>query len=241
MRAFLRKLHGNTGAAMVLALLFLLFCTTIGMLTLSAASVNVGKLNRMRLEQQSYLAVRSAAMAFEDLVESLEYSGSYTYYEKQWQEEEVGGEGGSFIKKYTEKRYSNKTGSFSHSGFQTLVGDKINALFYYTLGDLSAGPIPPASYDFQLNLQTGISEYPVVRADVQFSTDEADRYSIKVLLSDLTDGSNPMTLTFQAKPLESTGTLGEAKYNEGDIILEETYQYTYSIRWEPGVLERGVS
>lgn len=244
---FRTKLRSRAGAAMIMALLFLLFCTTIGMITLSSASANAGKLSRMRVEQQSYLAVRSAVKAFEEIVVNMEFSGTYTYRHAKWYETIENSAGVSTeVLHEPDKRYYAQKGVFNPAEFQSMVGEKVKNLFFYVLGDTeAAAPADENPYTFNLKLKTGIADYPTVDAAMEFSVIETDRYSITVTLTDETDGGNPMKLYFSAK-LSDSSSVGIPPHGteipEGDNIraeIDETLDYTYSITWELSVLERG--
>lgn len=58
-----RKVSARTGAALLLALFYFLLCCVVGGITVTAASTNAVRISRAKLDQQTYLAVRSAARA----------------------------------------------------------------------------------------------------------------------------------------------------------------------------------
>lgn len=81
MKRALQKLHGSTGASMLLGLLFLLFCLTVGAVVLTAASVSAGRTARNRQIQQNYLAVQSAANLLMDDMADITFTDTYTHTE----------------------------------------------------------------------------------------------------------------------------------------------------------------
>lgn len=81
MKRALQKLHGSTGASMLLGLLFLLFCLTVGAVVLTAASVSAGRTARNRQVQQNYLAVQSAANLLMDDLADITFTDTYTHTE----------------------------------------------------------------------------------------------------------------------------------------------------------------
>lgn len=88
-----RKLKSSTGASMLLGLLFLLFCLTVGAVVLTAASVSAGRTARNRQVQQNYLAVQSAANLLMDDMEDMEFTGKFilrveTTYHSGWTDAE---------------------------------------------------------------------------------------------------------------------------------------------------------
>lgn len=74
MRTVNRKLNGDTGASLLLALLFLLLCLTVGAVILTAASANVGRYTHERTQQQAYLTASSAANLIRQRLSGLEFS-----------------------------------------------------------------------------------------------------------------------------------------------------------------------
>ena len=61
MNRLTNKLKNNSGASMIIALLFFLICATVGISVLAAAKANAGRLLAQRENEQAYLTVRSAA------------------------------------------------------------------------------------------------------------------------------------------------------------------------------------
>lgn len=61
-----RKLNSQSGASIVIALVFFLVCLTVGAVVLTAATANAGRVTRIQKEQQAYFAVRSAAELLRD-------------------------------------------------------------------------------------------------------------------------------------------------------------------------------
>ena len=86
-----QKLRSSTGVSMLLGLLFLLFCLTVGAVVLTAASVSVGRTQRNRQAQQNYLAVESATHLLMDDMADMEFRGTFTQNEYvTWYEDEQG-------------------------------------------------------------------------------------------------------------------------------------------------------
>ena len=74
-----RKLHSDRGASMLLALVFLLICVTVGSSVLMAAASNGGRARSDRQEQQIYLALSSALELVADDLRGAVYTGKVTY------------------------------------------------------------------------------------------------------------------------------------------------------------------
>ncbi len=63
------KLKSQKGASMIIALLFFLICSTVGISVLAAAKANTGRLLAQRENEQAYLTVRSAAQLMRSSLE----------------------------------------------------------------------------------------------------------------------------------------------------------------------------
>jgi len=66
MSKIMQKLHSRSGASMLLAMVFMMFCTFIGGTVLAAATANGSRVARLTQEQQSYLNQRSALLVIAD-------------------------------------------------------------------------------------------------------------------------------------------------------------------------------
>lgn len=87
MRELRKKLHSQSGASILLALLFLLACMMVGASVLTAAASNAGKIQSSYEEQQRYLALSSALRLVIDQLEEAKYYGRYTV--DKWTEHET--------------------------------------------------------------------------------------------------------------------------------------------------------
>ncbi len=85
-----KKLRSQTGASLLIALLYFLTAATVGAAALTAAATNAGRLARNRREQQDYLAVASAARLIEEDFREVTFR---TGYQKTvvWVADELGG------------------------------------------------------------------------------------------------------------------------------------------------------
>ncbi len=66
MTKIMQKLHSRSGASMLLAMIFIMFCTFVGGTVLAAATANGSRVAKMTHEQQAYLSQRSAALVIAD-------------------------------------------------------------------------------------------------------------------------------------------------------------------------------
>ena len=62
----LRKLQSNSGATLILALLFFVVCAVTGSMILVSASAAVGRIENLKQRDQNYYAVRSAIKMYEN-------------------------------------------------------------------------------------------------------------------------------------------------------------------------------
>lgn len=81
MKKAIQKLHSQSGASILVALLFLLACMMVGGSVLTAAASNAGKIKSNYDEQQRYLALSSALRLVSDHLERAQYRGQYTVNE----------------------------------------------------------------------------------------------------------------------------------------------------------------
>lgn len=78
MRKIREKLCSESGASILLALLFFLLCAMVGASVLMAAASNAGKSRSNREEQQKYLTLSSALQLVCDELTAAEYTAKYT-------------------------------------------------------------------------------------------------------------------------------------------------------------------
>lgn len=71
---FQRKLESKSGAAMLIALIFLLLCSMAGSVVLAASSTSSGRLSNLKKNEQSYYTLSSAAKLLKKEIEGEKYS-----------------------------------------------------------------------------------------------------------------------------------------------------------------------
>lgn len=86
-----RKLKSQSGASLLLALLFLLICMMVSASILMAAVSHAGKHRSNLEEHQTYLAISSAVSALCDELNRTAYQGQYRYWETEEQRENPDG------------------------------------------------------------------------------------------------------------------------------------------------------
>lgn len=203
MPAVRKKLKSASGASMLLALLFLFFCLTVGSIVLTAASANAGRTARIRREQQDYLAVESAARQLRESLSGLTFTGVYTQQESSETVIEGPDEDGtmSSYTNYLPTRYAFNTASLSSPGWSQLLcrsnGGDLYELFQCEIPPTTL-PASPTSHRLVLSLAgneglSGISISLTVQSDYAFTVELWDK-----------DGSNPMIFTLRPSKSERT-------------------------------------
>lgn len=61
-----QKLKSTTGASLIIALVFMMFCTFVGGAVLAASTANAGRIKSLKADEQAYLDQRSAAQLIMD-------------------------------------------------------------------------------------------------------------------------------------------------------------------------------
>lgn len=114
LRKIQKKLHSETGASLLLTLLFFLISILVTASILMAASSNAGKIRSNREEHQAYLGLSSALQLVADDLKDMTYTGQYTCTVTTWTETVGTGDEEEQIehtKKETKQIPGNITGS----------------------------------------------------------------------------------------------------------------------------------
>lgn len=144
MKKIREKLRSESGASILLALLFFLLCAMVGASVLMAAASNAGKSRSSREEQQKYLTLSSALQLVCDELTAAKtkYMANYTVTTI-----EVAGppdENNEPTIAYTYKRFEQKKGSFE-GGLSTVLPAEgameylFSLLFNKTTGGMASG------------------------------------------------------------------------------------------------------
>lgn len=229
-----QKLHSPAGASMLLALLFLFFCMTVGAVVLTAASANAGRLARNREEQQTYLSVESAALLLRDDLADLTLTGTYRYiYETHYSYHNTGevDEDGNPIQEVV----------VSHSdryetGSATLTGSELVKPLEGGLAQLFDSTHPPVGVSapaglgstFTVDAGEGLED---VNGTLTVYTGADGRYAATVTLA-AADGSYPMTLSLRPVVSPVSGaTVGSSE--------NYTTTYTQTVTWQAAEIAKG--
>lgn len=242
------KLHSRTGASMLIALLFFLTAMTVGAVVLASASANAGRGRENRQDQQSYLAVASAAeLVKEDIAgrPGTAFTASYQKVVTEYSETWTDAEGNSHTRYWTKTDYREGTAPNVENGKLLEAAESDLGKLYYSViwnpeieGNWSGSvpeSVPPESMQYSLKFSgdagTGL---PEVTGTLTVVKEEADaknrsRYTVFVTLEDA-DGKNPMTLTFPAEAKRATSTQG------GNPTITT---YTTTVTWDDPQVTRG--
>ena len=111
------KMRSQSGASILLALLFFLLCAMVGASVLMAAASNAGKIRSNRQEQQKYFTLSSALQLVCDELEAAQYTAKYRYVVEDIGHDEPiqnGDETGSvWVHDYYKYTYTQETGAYS--------------------------------------------------------------------------------------------------------------------------------
>ncbi len=117
MKKIREKLCSESGASILLALLFFLLCAMVGASVLMAAASNAGKSRSNREEQQKYLTLSSALQLVCDELTAAEYTAKYDFIKIEHTKkvivtDEAGNKTEMEEYDYTEHKYTMFAGDF---------------------------------------------------------------------------------------------------------------------------------
>lgn len=232
-----RKLNSQSGASIVIALIFFLLCLTVGAVVLTAATANVGRVTRIQNQQQAYFAVRSAAELIRDKIAGSYFTGTYeTHYS--------GDTGSGKIKAPTAKLEP------LNPPLPSIMGKMKNdatGLFQVQSGQLNIETPAERSMKFDIIAD----ELAQVTVDYRMDEDYSIIFFLRI--SEV-DGKkpkydSPMTLTFNAGDTSikydyRNETWHKTKYNEANEPYTVEYLETIQIAsvtatWQTGTVTKG--
>lgn len=240
MKSISKKLKSASGASMLLALLFLFFCLTVGAVVLTAASASAGRTARNRQDQQNYLAVSSAAMLLREDMEGTSYTASYqeivTVTTTVHVEEDPpeGQEPQTWTTTSTHISYKYSSEKPVPGELLGKVSNDLETLYTSTKADLNR-PIPPG-FTPRYDLSFQAADMPDVSGSLTVDTSGGAIYTVTAVLWAESDGkkSNFTTLVFQPSVSESSST----ERKEGNPSVKTT-TYTTTVTWAAPVITKG--
>lgn len=238
MKSISKKLKSAAGASMLLALLFLFFCLSVGAVVLTAASASAGRTARNRQEQQNYLAVESAAMLLREDMEGTSFITSYeevvkvttTVHVKQ----EEGQEPKTWTTTATDISYTHSPAKPGPGELLEKVSNDFDTLYTSTKSDLNQ-PLP-TGFTMRYPLSFEAADMPDVSGSLTVDTSGSTIYAVTAVLWVETDGkkSNFTTLVFRPSVSDASSTLRE----DGNPSVKTT-TYTTTVTWAAPVITKG--
>lgn len=249
-RAIFKKLHSKRGASLLLALLFMLVCLTVGAVVLTAAATNAGRIQRNRLEQQDYLAVASAAELVKADMDGAKFVGEYEEKRTETVVLDYGTDengntivtgshiepGGPFYSP------SDETGMYDSDTLEKIESD-LSALYY------AGTPLSDGSTleDMDYPLEFGAIDMPdIPKVTGNLTVSKADdfgsglrQYAIWVKLSADRDStfSNTTTMKFTPQVKSTEVTTVEVSGH----VTTYTTTYTTTVTWDAPVVLKGAA
>lgn len=228
MKGLRKKLKDQSGASILLALLFFLLCCMVGASVLMAAVSNAGKIRSNRESQQEYLLLSSALRLVCDELTSAEYYGNYTY--QTWTEEKVVAvleNGDEVTETHTYYQYTQTKGGFQCNLIDVLpLTEELDLIFaskfpasydsgtaHYIYKPMS-GTFTSAAHEITLSVDTsdvGGLDGAENAVTVKVQMDQDLRIRLTATLGVETDGyiyTMEAQLTGQGGDLELAGTSG---------------------------------
>lgn len=235
-----RKLHSSRGASMLLGLLYLLVCLTVGAVVLTAAATSAGRTERNRREQQNYLAVASAVELVKEDLANAKFTGSYFIETKEWSETvdtdktDDKGKPVTETKDYSETTYGKNEASLTGSTLlcTDAVFADIKALYYKNTTHF--GDTVPAEMTYMLSFAAD-RDIPAVNGTLTVVKGD-DLYTLLVYL-ETADGTNGTTLLFRSNPSNPPST--STSYWDADEIHYEKITYTTTVTWNTPEIRKG--
>lgn len=232
MKAMLKKLNSSCGASIIFALIFILICTVIGMIILTASTANISKTEDRRAEQQAYFSLSSAARLLQDTLENTTCVG--------WESETL----------YSCGIHSDTTGLCGETDFCE-TSNILSQAAYDTYRSQTVYVSSKATgYEEEImTLETDEEEMDKVYADITMDKDYDTMIKLTVEGSDYA-----MTLTFRAT-VQNTKSQSisycQHTFTETDEAGEEvevtktfpviTNTRTTKIIWDGGKITKGVT
>lgn len=160
------RIRSNSGATILLALLFFLLCAMAGSIILSAGSAAAGRISGLKETEQSFYSVTSAAQVIRDEIEGQEFQ-AYT--------ETIDG--------VPTNEYTFEKQPPENAGMGKILNDAFDAI--YKNGGKEAKDVlqikPPSAYDSVMGTVTAnfvmTDDYKI---EITFSVSDSEKYICKL-------------------------------------------------------------
>lgn len=212
MKKIREKLRSESGASILLALLFFLLCAMVGASVLMAAASNAGKSRSNREEQQKYLTLSSALQLVCDELTAAEYKASFALTKTEEIMKNVGTEENpQWVVDHHKYYYEQKTGEYTGKFPEGVLPlrNALDSLFAKTLPlpktfentdeyiyQVGSGVTAAPGGTFELTLTVDADDKPGLAqpVKVEVTLDENYRLSLKAWLEN--DSTYTMYGTF---------------------------------------------
>lgn len=252
MNGLTRKLHSQSGASILLALVFFLLCAFVGAVVMGSAAANAQKISGQRAEQQAYYAVSSAACLIRDTLEDMECQGveEKTIYQCAGPENQ----GKTWRPSLHRDQYATPalTVSLGEGGLPELLRQGADAVYQSQRTYLAPGTTAPAFRGWKETFTVEAEGMDAVHVAVSIDRN----YQLVFLLE--SGDSYAMTLTCRAEARRQESQTGggcahetpeERVTEDGDtewVWVSRTFSYTdytltTTVKWPRGIITKGVA
>ncbi len=235
-----RKLHSQTGASLLIALLYFLAAITVGAVALTAASTNAGRLVRNRQEQQDYLAVASAALLVKEDLRGTTLTVGYKRVITITTRTYVDPATGESQTQTSTSTDDSRTPAALTGGSELLRDrpkDDLAQLYYGTVAVLHE----PAPGEMKYPLEIKAENLPTVSGTMRVETEETEkaRYTITVELYIEEDGTRTNAITLLFTPtVRNTQSTGREYGADTETV---TTTCTTAVTWDAPVITKGAA
>lgn len=239
-----QKLNSQSGASIVIALIFFLVCLTVGAVVLTAATANAGRITRNQKEQQAYFAVRSAAELLRDELEG----EAFTAKQDEWDGSPAQAGAANFPKYLTPEYLPELMEDTRLRVLRETVQTQAKDFFQM---QCSGRTLPNETKFASFTIDAG-EDIPKVEVSWWIDGSYGLHFSLDTAAADTgKDYHCPMTLTFSASPKYEVGSRTarwEVPHTEGEgedavtVMVERTAAYTrhtLEVSWNTGIITKG--
>lgn len=245
MFAMKRKLSSKSGASMLLAMVFLMFCLFIGGSVLAAATANGSRVEHLKNDQQAYLSQRSAMLLMADMLtgeDGKELQVVITDVTKVTTPAD--GTEATPVRTVTIS-CSTLDADVTPSAVQKMLFGA-SALNY--LNNKNTPENPLKTDDFKFSKNVGITAVPTegvftgtITVALSVASDEEDNVPNLPLSYTISDADLTLTVTGASSSIQliMDGSIGEGNENTVTVGNTTTTTKTTVVRWSKPVIEKG--
>lgn len=227
------KLRSQQGASIIIALVFFLLCLTVGVIVLTAATANAGRLQDQRQVQQRYLTVSSAAVLLQEQLAGLAFEAVTTTTTIEGQSSEPSPERSYIEPDETAPALAATICALArgiHNPPDTAATDDGNQKVSFSITARPQGQEPLSA----------------VSVDLTMSGQEGSKYQLTATLyiaGEAGQRLNPLILTVPAatKSISSSQRQDTIDEPTGELITTLITTETTTVTWQPGAITKAVT